>query len=92
MSWTWDVSGHEWTYDTTAALTLDGDEWQVAWEPALVEPSLDEAVVLDATTIGARRGDILGARGEGLVTARPVTRFGIDRSTVAPEPGRRVGS
>ncbi len=85
VSWTWDVSGQEWTYDTTAALTLAGDEWQVAWEPALVEPSLDEAVVLDATTIGARRGDILGARGEGLVTARPVTRFGIDRSTVAPE-------
>ncbi len=57
----------------------------MAWDPALVEPSLDEGIVLDATPIAARRGDILGARGEGLVTARPVTRFGIDRSKVAPD-------
>ncbi|MEO5854051.1 MAG: penicillin-binding transpeptidase domain-containing protein [Nocardioides sp.] len=82
LTWAWDVDGQEWTYDTTARLVLDGGDWQVGWEPALVEPSLDEAVVLDKTTVGARRGDLTGARGTALVTDRPVTRFGIDRAQV----------
>jgi cell division protein FtsI/penicillin-binding protein 2 len=82
LGWTWDVDGHEWAYESTAALALVDGEWQVAWEPAVVEPSLGEGVVLDSTTIDARRGDITGAGGAALVTARPVTRFGIDRSQV----------
>ncbi|MGI8646132.1 MAG: penicillin-binding transpeptidase domain-containing protein [Nocardioides sp.] len=82
VTWAWDVAGQPWTYDASADLTLDGESWQVAWDPAVVEPSLGEGVVLDASTIAARRGDITGADGVGLVTARPVTRFGIDRSQV----------
>ena len=89
LTWTWDVDGQEWTYESTAAMTLTGQDWLVGWEPALVEPSLAGAVVLDRTTIGARRGDITGARGTALVTDRPVTRFGIDRSQV---PGDRAGA
>ena len=49
------------------------------WDPALVEPSLRGAVVLDATPIAAPRGDLVGAGGARLVTPRPVVRFGIDR-------------
>lgn len=82
LTWSWDVDGQAWTYDSTAALTLDGGEWQVGWEPAIVEPSLGEAVVLDKTTVAARRGDVTGAGGRALITDRPVTRFGIDRSQV----------
>jgi len=82
LTWSWDVDGQDWTYDAKAAMTLTGQDWLVGWEPALVEPSLGEAVVLDRTAIGARRGDITGARGAALVTDRPVTRFGIDRSQV----------
>ena len=37
-------------------LTLAGDSWQVAWERALVEPSLNAGAVLDVTTIRAARG------------------------------------
>ena len=87
LTWTWDVAGtgdqaQGWTYETQADLTLAGDTWQVAWERALVEPSLGEGAVLDVTAIRAARGAITGARGDGLIAPRPVTRFGIDKSRV----------
>jgi cell division protein FtsI/penicillin-binding protein 2 len=88
LGWTWQVgddAGPSWAYESTAALTLDGDTWQVEWDPTVVEPSLGEGSVLDATAIGARRGPITGAGGNGLVVERPVVRFGIDRSQVPPE-------
>ena len=47
-----------------------------------MEPSLTEGESLDATTLQARRGDILGAADEPLVTRRPVVRFGIDKTKV----------
>lgn len=82
LSWTWPIGGEEWTYTTEAPLTLVGDEWQVAWSRELVEPSLGPGTVLDVTPIGGGRGPIMGAGGVALVTARPVVRFGIDRSQV----------
>ncbi|MCW2791739.1 MAG: penicillin-binding protein transpeptidase, partial [Nocardioides sp.] len=87
LTWTWPVAGEDWTYDTEAALTRVDDEWQVTWDPAIIEPSLNEDVVLDATPIAAARGPITGAHGVRLVTDRPVVRFGIDRSQV---PARRA--
>ncbi|CAB4717868.1 MAG: penicillin-binding protein [Actinobacteria bacterium] len=88
LGWTWVLDGQEWTYLTQVELTRDGDAWGVVWSPSVVESSLAEGEVLESTPIGARRGDVLGARGLALVTARPVTRFGIDRSQV---PARRAG-
>ena len=88
LTWTWPVAGDEWTYDTEATLTRVDDEWQVAWQPTLVEPTLREGVALDLTPIAAERGDILGAGGTRLVTERAVVRFGIDRSQV---PARSAG-
>ena len=82
LSWAWPLGEQEWSYATEAAMTLVGGEWRVTWDPALVEPSLRGAVVLDATPIPAPRGDLVGARGVPLVTPRPVVRFGIDRSQV----------
>ncbi len=84
LSWSWSIAGQEWHYDTEAELTRVDQEWQVTWDPALVEPSLVEGEHLDATSVGARRGRVLGAHGEPLVTDRPVVRFGIDRSKVPP--------
>jgi cell division protein FtsI/penicillin-binding protein 2 len=54
----------------------------VRWADDLVEPSLKSGEVLRATTVGAKRGDILGPHGVGLVTERPVVRFGVDRTKV----------
>jgi cell division protein FtsI/penicillin-binding protein 2 len=89
LTWSWPVGGREWTYDTEAALTRVDDEWLVAWDPAVVEPSLREASTLDLTPVAAQRGEILGAGGAKLVTDRAVVRFGIDRSQV---PARRAAS
>jgi hypothetical protein len=83
LRWTWETPGEPWTYETEADLSRDGDAWQVAWSPALVEPSLGEGESLDATTLQPRRGDILGAGGAPLVTMRSVVRFGIDKTKVA---------
>jgi cell division protein FtsI/penicillin-binding protein 2 len=88
LTWSWPVAGEKWSYDTEAVLTRVDDEWQVGWDPALIEPSLGEAVTLDLTPVAAARGEILGAGGTRLVTDRAVVRFGIDRSQV---PAKRAG-
>ena len=96
LTWTWPVGGREWTYDTEARMTKADDEWQVAWDRAVIEPSLADGVTLDLTPVGAKRGQILGARGTKLVTERPVVRFGIDRSRVpakrAADSARRLAA
>jgi cell division protein FtsI/penicillin-binding protein 2 len=79
LHWTWDLTSATWEYDATATLKLADDEWQVAWAPSVVEPSLIEGEALDASSVLADRGDILGAGGEPIVTERPVSRVGIDK-------------
>lgn len=82
LAWMWPVGGDEWSYTTEVELTRADDEWQVAWDRALVEPSLQSGTVLDVTTVRADRGLILGNKGDTIVTDRAVTRFGIDRAQV----------
>ena len=95
LHWTWPL-GDGWAYTTQVPLktTPDGDQWQVVWQPDAVESSLTEGDTLDATTVVAKRGDILGPHGVGLVTERPVVRFGVDRLKVgaarAPDSARRL--
>jgi transpeptidase family protein/penicillin-binding protein/MecA-like transpeptidase family protein len=95
LHWVWPL-GSGWGYDTQAPLTTtsDGDHWQVSWKPDVVESSLEIGEHLDASTDEAKRADILGPHGVGLVTARPVVRFGVDRLKVgaaqAPESARRL--
>ncbi|WP_395658604.1 penicillin-binding transpeptidase domain-containing protein [Nocardioides sp.] len=83
LTWSWPLAGEEWTYTTEADLTEGDDAWEATWSRAVVEPSLQRASVLDATPIGATRGEILGAGGQKLVLDRPVLRFGIDKTLVA---------
>jgi cell division protein FtsI/penicillin-binding protein 2 len=93
LDWSWPL-GTGWNYDTTVPLTLVAGKWQVTWSPAVVETSLVDADVLDATTVSAKRGNILGAGGVGLVVPRPVVRFGVDRTkvgeTTAVDSARRL--
>ncbi len=82
LSWSWPVGpdGEEWTYESEAQLTRStDDQWYVAWKRKVVEPSLTNGTVLDLTPIAPRRGDITGAGGLALVTARPVVRVGLDK-------------
>ncbi len=83
LSWSWPVGpdGEQWTYESRAELLRSADDqWQVTWHRNLVEPSLTNGTVLDSTPIAARRGDITGAGGLALITARPVVRVGLDKS------------
>jgi hypothetical protein len=85
LGWSWPVSEQDWTYTSEATLRLADDRWEVSWSPSVVEPSLRAGGTLGRETTTAKRADILGARGERLVTERPVTRFGIDKSAVSAQ-------
>lgn len=81
LEWTWSIveTADPWTYETEVELERRDGDWQIVWSPSIIEPSLKEDEVLDATTVPATRGEILGADGAVLVTERPVVRIGIDR-------------
>ncbi len=82
LSWHWPL-GAGWSYRTTVPLTLLDHTWQVTWAPSVVEPTLDDPrTTLAASTVAARRGDIVGPHGAALVTERPVLRFGVDKHKV----------
>ena len=82
LGWSWPVTEQDWTYTSEATLTLVDDRWQVTWAPSIVEPSLRPGGTLALATVTPRRGRILGAGDRPIVTDRPVTRFGIDKSAV----------
>lgn len=90
VSWDLDASEQDWTYTTAADLTYVEDAWQVAWSPALLEPSLVAGERLVLGEVAAERAGILGADGAVLVADRPVMRVGIDKTRV--EPAQAAGS
>lgn len=86
LQWTWDVEGHEWTYQTTASLTEGEDhEWSVDWSAAMLAPDLaaDERLVVQREY--GPRADIVDAAGDPIVTMRPVGRYGLDKANTPPE-------
>jgi hypothetical protein len=91
LHWDWPL-GTGWRYTTKAPMqtTQDGNHWQVAWKTNLIQPTLTPLETLEAATVEAKRGDIVGPGGVGLVTERPVVRFGVDRTKVGP--GADLGS
>jgi cell division protein FtsI/penicillin-binding protein 2 len=74
----------EWSYTTTARLTLDDtgddDQWRVEWAPALLHPDLEAGDRLRLRRQSPERAEILGAGGSVLVTDRDVFRIGIDKT------------
>ncbi len=95
LHWTWPI-GSGWSYSTKVPLISHdhGDTWLVQWKVGVIQPSLTAGDTLEASTVGATRADILGPHGVGLVTERPVLRFGVDRLKVgaaqAPVSARRL--
>ncbi|WP_253945349.1 penicillin-binding transpeptidase domain-containing protein [Nocardioides sp. zg-DK7169] len=82
LEWSWPLAEQPWDYTTEVTLERAGEGWRAVWAPTVVEGSLAEDELLDATTVAPARGDLLGARGLALVTDRPVLRLGVDRSRV----------
>jgi cell division protein FtsI/penicillin-binding protein 2 len=84
LAWSWPVAEEqEWAYESEAELTGSGSDWAVTWSRSVVEPSLTDTSVLDATTVGAARGEITGAGGQKIVTTRRVVDVGVDKSRVS---------
>lgn len=82
LRWSWDFRARPWTYESSADLTRDGEEWQVVWSPEIVHGTLREGWTLDVDLVSADRGDILGARDSLIVTERDVVRLGLDKTRV----------
>jgi cell division protein FtsI/penicillin-binding protein 2 len=85
LHWTWDIEGHEWTYDTTAHLVEGEEEWAVEWSPATFVPDLTADERIEVQRAFGPRADVVDASGEPIVTMRPVGRYGLDKANVAPE-------
>ena len=83
MTWTWDLDGSAWSYESTADLTRVDDTWQIAWAPSLVEPSLVDGEHLTLTRSPAERGRITGAGDRAIVAPRDVVRLGLDKTKLS---------
>lgn len=80
--WRDPAGGHEWAYQTRISLSRTGEGWRGKWQPDIVAPNLASGEHLRAVRLPAQRGEILGADGAAIVTARPVVRVGIDKTKV----------
>ncbi|MGA8846745.1 MAG: penicillin-binding transpeptidase domain-containing protein [Nocardioides sp.] len=81
LTWSWRLSESDtWSYPTEVSLERADGTWKVVWDRAVVEPSLNAASVLEASSLTGERGDIIGAAGRRLVTNRSVVRVGIDKA------------
>ncbi len=92
LGWTWrlDRVSRPWTYRSAARLVHSDDDsvgdqgWRVRLEPTLLHPDLRAGERLALSRTLPERADVLGAGGARLVTARPVLRFGLDKTRVRP--------
>nr|MDT0658369.1 penicillin-binding transpeptidase domain-containing protein [Micromonospora sp. DSM 115978] len=76
--------GTHWTYPTTVRLQRGpDDDWQVIWEPALVQEKLTPGDQLAVSRLPATRGAVLDGAGQPIVTPRPVVRVGVQPSEVS---------
>ena len=74
-----------WSYGVDVELARTGVEaqpWEVVWTPALVHPQLAGGERLRASRELPERGDVLDARGEAIVTSRPVVEVSVQPSRV----------
>lgn len=77
-----------WTYVATVPVVKTDAGWKVRWSPSAVVLGLQSGQRVRVVRASARRGEVLGAGGQVLVTDRPVLRVGIDRAKVSPEQAR----
>ncbi len=78
----WKLPGDRtWTYPSTLTVVKQGDQWLPKYEPTMIHPKLMAKGALIARTEPAKRGELVGANDEVLVTERPVVIVGL-------EPGR----
>ncbi|MDG4828864.1 penicillin-binding transpeptidase domain-containing protein [Solwaraspora sp. WMMD1047] len=75
--------GTHWSYPTEVRLQRGpDDEWQVVWEPTIVQEKLTPGDQLAIRRVPAARGAVLDAAGQPIVTPRPVVQVGVQPSAV----------
>lgn len=86
LHWAWDVEGHDWTYDTTAAL-VEGEEqeWAAEWTPATFIPELTAEERIEVQSEYGPRADVVDTSDRPIVTLRPVGRYGLDKANTPPD-------
>nr|WP_169167174.1 penicillin-binding transpeptidase domain-containing protein [Cellulomonas taurus] len=85
LSYTWDLDGASWTYDTHAPLTRTDDGWQATWSSMLLAPDLTDAEVLTVQRSMPERAQVLGAGDAVIVENRPVNRVGLDKTRLSAD-------
>jgi len=94
LRWEWQLSGHPWSYQTTADLARSDSGWKVDWAPTALLPGLKGTERIEVQRTAPDRADILGAGGRAIVTARRVYRYGLDKARIpaadVPRVARRV--
>ncbi|MEU5938733.1 penicillin-binding transpeptidase domain-containing protein [Micromonospora sp. NPDC047548] len=72
-----------WAYDRPVRLRLSkDDQWQVIWEPQLVQEQLGEGDRLTVRRDASSRSGVLDAAGQPIVAPRPVVRVGVQPGEV----------
>ncbi len=81
---TWTLPGQtRWAYETPVRLKRGGDDqWQVIWEPAVVQEKLEKGDRLALRRDAAPRATVLDGAGDRIVAPRPVVRVGVQPSEV----------
>lgn len=71
-----------WEYETTVRLAKSGEQWQVQWSPATVQPDLRAGERLVLRQGPDPRGAIVDAAGKPITESRPVVVVGVQPSRV----------
>ncbi|MFJ6198598.1 penicillin-binding transpeptidase domain-containing protein [Micromonospora sp. NPDC092111] len=76
--------GATWAYERPVRLRQGGgdDQWQVIWEPRLVQEQLERGDRLALRRTASPRAGVLDAAGQPIVAPRPVARIGVQPSEV----------
>jgi cell division protein FtsI/penicillin-binding protein 2 len=80
----WTLPGDlHWTYPTTLRLKRTADEdWQVIWEPQVVQEKLTSGEWLKVQRLPAQRATVLDGAGRPIVAPRSVVTVGVQPSEV----------
>ncbi|MEV4480433.1 penicillin-binding transpeptidase domain-containing protein [Micromonospora coxensis] len=83
----WKLPGDTtWAYDRPVRLRQGrDDQWQLIWEPQLVQEQLEKGDRLTVRRERPTRAAVLDAAGQPIVAPRPVVRVGVQPSQV-PDP------
>ena len=79
--------GTHWTYPSEIRLKrAGGDDWQLLWDPKIVQPQLTLGDRLTLRRLPAERGRVVDGAGQPIVLPRPVVVVGIQPNEVPDVP------